>query len=212
MELREYLQALKKIKTLEPEEEQRLWCAYKESGDAEARRILIESYQPLVFKAVLSFKHADNVMDIVQEGTVGLIEAVENFDYRRGVAFSLYALHRIRGRMLNFLQKEGARDLTYVDKPMYNNGVEGTLGENLVDPAPAIAEQAEDNFLADELQSALQKLPPKERSVLRGVYLQQREPKEMARSLSVSTSHIYRLQKQGIRRIRGMLSKLMQHW
>lgn len=45
-------------------------------------------------------------MDLVQEGIIGLIEAVEKFDHERGVAFSLYAIHRIRGRMLNFMGKK----------------------------------------------------------------------------------------------------------
>lgn len=212
MELNDYLKELKKIRVLTPEEEAAFWSEYKDNQDMKARQTLIESYQPLVFKAVMSFKHAQNVMDIVQEGTVGLIEAVENYDHARGVAFSLYALHRIRGRMLNYLRKESARDLTYIDRPMYNDESEGTLRECLVDPAPAVADQAEEKYLVGELKNALRKLPPKEQMVLDGVYLKEQEPKEVAADLSVSPSHIYRLQKQGIRRVRGMLSKLMHHW
>lgn len=212
MDINDYLRELKKIKVLAAEEEARLWRSYKDNQDMDARRTLIECYQPLVFKAVMNFKRADNIMDIVQEGTVGLIEAVENYDHARGVAFSLYALHRIRGRMLNFMRKEDRRDLTYVDRPMYNDDSEGTIGENLVDSAAAVAQQAEDNFLIDELKYALEKLPPKEQLVLDGVYLQGRDAKEVAENLDVTPSHIYRLQKQGIRRVRGMLSKLMQHW
>lgn len=212
MDLNDYLRELKKIKILDPKEESDLWKAYKDNRDLKARQTLIESYQPLVFKAAMQFKLLENVMDIVQEGTVGLIEAVENYDHERKVAFSLYALHRIRGRMLNYMRKEGTRDLTYIDKPMYNEESEGTLGESLVDPAPEIAKQAERNFLVGELKSALERLPEKEQMVLHGVYLEEREPKEVAEHLSVSPSHIYRLQKQGIRRVRGMLSKLMQHW
>ena len=45
-------------------------------------------------------------MDLIQEGTVGLIEAVERYDPDKNVAFSLYAVHRIRGRILNYLNKE----------------------------------------------------------------------------------------------------------
>lgn len=212
MDLNDYLKELKKLKVLKADEETELWKRYKDNHDLGARRRLIESYQPLVFKAVMGFRSAENVMDVVQEGTIGLIEAVENYEPERGVAFSLYALHRIRGRMLNYMRKEGMRDLTYIDRPMYNEESEGTLGENLVDPAPAVAEQAEDNFLVAELKNALRKLPQKERTVLSSVYLQEREPKEVAEHLDVSPSHIYRLQKQGIRRVRGMLSKLMQHW
>jgi len=55
-------------------------------------------------------------------------------------------------------------------------------------------------------------LPANEQTVLSGVFLQDLEPKQLAESLDMSISHIYRLQKQGIRRVRGMLSKFMQNW
>lgn len=212
MNLGDYLEELKKIKMLDAKEEAHLWRRYKEAADKEARRVLIESYQPLVFKAVAAFKAADNIMDVVQEGTVGLIEAVENYDHRRGVAFSLYALHRIRGRMLNFLHKEGTQNLTYIDKQVYNGEYDFLEIETIDNQSPGIAEQLEKKYLVGELKSALHRLPSKEQMVLSGVYLEEQAPKDMAVQLEISTSHVYRLQKQGIRRIRGMMSKLMQHW
>jgi len=194
------------------QEEMKLWHDYKINQEMKARQILIESYQPLVFKAVMQLKVTDQVMDLVQEGTVGLIETVENYDHERGVAFSLYALHRIRGRMLNFLQKEGLAELTYIDRPMYNEDNVTTLCENIIDLAPAVSKQAEQNFLVDQLKHAMQRLPEKEQLVLQGVYMKGQEVKEVAETMELSTTHIYRLQKRGIQRIRGMLSNLMKHW
>ena len=49
MQLADYLKELRKVKTLDLEEEQALWAAFKERGDEGARQRLIESYQPLVF-------------------------------------------------------------------------------------------------------------------------------------------------------------------
>ena len=115
MQLQEYLQELNKIELLGRAEELALWQAYKDSGDARARKKLIEAYQPLVFKVASPFRQQENIMDILQEGTVGLIEAVENFDYQRGVAFSIYASYRIRGRMQDFLQQEGMADIACLD-------------------------------------------------------------------------------------------------
>lgn len=103
-----YLAELEKIKLLSPEEERALWQAYKEHDDESARTALIEHYQPLVFREAMAYyRVVPDVMDCVQEGTVGLIEAVERFDYAKGVAFSLYAVHRVRGRILDYLRKEG---------------------------------------------------------------------------------------------------------
>ena len=211
MDLKRYVEELSKIETLKLPLEQKLWESYKEAEDREARRMLIEAYQPLVFKQAMQFRLADNIMDIIQEGTVGLIEAVENYDYQRGVAFSLYAVHRIRGRMLNFVKKEGRADLACID------GADGLceragVESELIDLAPSLSEQAENSLLAEQLQLALDRLPQKERLVISGVYLEQKEAKTVAEALAVSPSHIYRLQKTGIRRIRGMMSKFMQHW
>jgi len=209
MGLSEYLQELNKVQLLDPVEEQHLWRAFKEEQDEGARHRLIEAYQPLVFKQALPFSQLENIMDVIQEGTVGLIEAVEGYEPQRGVAFSLYAVHRIRGRMLNFLRQEGRSDLACMDA---SGGDADFLQSQLVDTAAPVAEQAEANVLAQQLHQALARLPQKERLVLERVYLHSEEARDVADVLHVSPSHIYRLQKSGIRRVRGMLSRFMQYW
>ena len=201
MRLEEYLTELKKIKMLDLEEEQRLWRRFKFYQDNDARQKLIESYQPLVFKAALPYRDMENVMDIIQEGTVGLIEAAESFNPNLGAAFSLYAIHRIRGRMIDFLRRELKIDEKYnLDEQEFA----------LEDIEPTIAEQAETHDMIDKLRQAMRRLPQKERTVLESIYLQSEEAKTVADKLELSVSHIYKLQKQGIRRIRGMLSKFMR--
>ena len=210
MRFEQYVAELSRIKLLEPEQEHCLWRSYKKDGDEEARRLLIESYQPLVFKQALPYRALENIMDVVQEGTIGLIEAVEHYDPARGVAFSLFAVHRIRGRMLNYLRKEGATDIACMDASSIDGGM--TLKENLMDMSPSVAEQAEDHELVRRLQQAMDRLPVKEKTVLEGIYMQSETANDVADGLQLSTSHIYRLQKSGIRRVRGMLSRFMQHW
>ena len=192
MKLEEYLQELEKVELLAPEEEKSLWQAFKERGERAARQRLIESYQPLVFKTALPWRMSESIMDI---------------DWKRGVAFSLFAVHRIRGRMLNFLQKEGSRDVTCMDAPRADGRAPWEL---LPDTTPSVAEQAELGFMTRELHRALARLPQKERLVLESVYLKSETIPKIADVLDVSASHIYRLQKSGIRRVRGMLSRLMR--
>lgn len=129
MQLADYLKELRKVKTLDLEEEQALWAAFKERGDEGARQRLIESYQPLVFKQAAPFAQLDCALDLIQEGTVGLIEAAERYDHTRGVAFSLFAVHRIRGRMMDFLRREGQVDVACMEENLEG----GNLKENLVD-------------------------------------------------------------------------------
>src|SRR5579864_6107216 len=91
-------------------DEARLWQAYRGRGDGRSRARLIESYQPLVFKVAMQLRLREAIMmDMIQEGTVGLIEAVERYDPGRGVRFSTFATYRIRGRILNALQRERPR-------------------------------------------------------------------------------------------------------
>ena len=210
MRFEQYVAELSRVKLLEPEQEQRLWQAYKQNGADDATRLLIESYQPLVFKQALPYRGLQNIMDIVQEGTIGLIEAVEHYDPVRGVAFSLFSVHRIRGRMLNFLKKEGVIDVACMDAAAIDGGM--TLKENLMDTSPSVAEQAEDHELMVRVQQAMERLPLKEKKVLESIYMQSEPAAAVADGLQLSTSHIYRLQKSGIRRVRGMLSRFMQHW
>ena len=209
MQLEEYLRELNKVKLLTPEEEKRLWESFKLRQDGTARRRIIEAYQPLVFKIAVPFKEMANIMDIIQEGTVGLIEAVEKFDYTRGVAFSLFAMYRIRGRMYNFLKAEGMADVACLDTEA-DSGL--TRSDMLADTSMPVAEVAELHEISSHLKEAMVKLPLKEQIVLDYVYMQSQDVKEVASLLNMSSTHIYRLQKSGIRRVRGMLSKFMHSW
>ena len=210
MRLDDYIGELNKIELLTPEREAELWEAYKERGDTEARREILSSYQPLVFKNALPYRSFECVMDIIQEGIVGLIEAVESYDHERGIAFSLFAVHRIRGRMKNFLKKEGLADVAIIDGEVDESGL--SRSEMIADTSASVAEMAESHVLSEKLHEALARLPQKERLVLENVYMGSSEVSEVAEQMNLSTSHIYRLQKTGIRRIRGMMARFISMW
>lgn len=202
-----YLKELQQIKLLDPEEERALWRAYKDQGSQESRRRLIEQYQPLVFREAMRWHiPRDMLQDALQEGTLGLIEAVERYDYRRNIAFPIFAVHRIRGEILDFLQKENKRSSLSLDEPD-ENGV--TLRDQLPDRAEDLAERTGRQILFEHVAQTLQRLPQKEQIVVEGVYLKDQQQKSLAHDLSVSLPYVYRLQKRGIRRVRGMLSRFI---
>jgi len=92
-------------------DEAELWRRYREDGDAEARRLLIERYMPLVrtHAEMLVGRFMANVMldDLIACGYVGLIEAVQAFDPARGTRFSTFCKWRVKGAMIDRLRNGG---------------------------------------------------------------------------------------------------------
>jgi RNA polymerase sigma factor for flagellar operon FliA len=90
---------------------QALWTRYRSSSDPSARRQLLDRYLGLVHHCAhqLARRVSRDVEldDLIGAGTVGLVQALEGFDPGRGLAFSTYAVPRIRGAMLDELR---ARD------------------------------------------------------------------------------------------------------
>ena len=205
--LQKYLTELKKIKMLSPEEERELWIR-EEEGDEAAHQKLTSSYQPLVFKTAVQFHMPEEItLELIQEGMVGLLEAVESYDYTKGVAFSLYAVHRIRGRMCDFMNREFSRDELSLDR-------ETAEGWSLAEFIPGLQllpeEVVERHAVSDRVSQAIDRLPQKEKQVLQGIFLENKTPSVLAADIKVTPGHIYRLEKQGVRRIRGMLSQFMR--
>ena len=205
--LQKYLTELKKIKMLSPEEERELWIR-EEEGDEAAHQKLTSSYQPLVFKTAVQFHMPEEItLELIQEGMVGLLEAVESYDYTKGVAFRLYAVHRIRGRMCDFMNREFSRDELSLDR-------ETAEGWSLAEFIPGLQllpeEVVERHAVSDRVSQAIDRLPQKEKQVLQGIFLENKTPSVLAADIKVTPGHIYRLEKQGVRRIRGMLSRFMR--
>ena len=192
---------------LSPEEERELWIR-EEEGDEAAHQKLTSSYQPLVFKTAVQFHMPEEItLELIQEGMVGLLEAVESYDYTKGVAFSLYAVHRIRGRMCDFMNREFSRDELSLDR-------ETAEGWSLAEFIPGLQllpeEVVERHAVSDRVSQAIDRLPQKEKQVLQGIFLENKTPSVLAADIKVTPGHIYRLEKQGVRRIRGMLSPFMR--
>ena len=92
-----YLREIGKVPLLTTEEEVEL-AKRKEKGDKEAERKLIEANLRLVVSIAKKFAGAKglSLLDLIQEGNIGLFRAVEKFEYRKGYKFSTYATWWIR--------------------------------------------------------------------------------------------------------------------
>lgn len=85
-----------------------LWVRYRRTGDAGARTQLLDRYLGLVHHSAHQLARRVSrdieIDDLIGAGTLGLVQALEGFDPGRGLAFSTYAMPRIRGAMLDELR------------------------------------------------------------------------------------------------------------
>ena len=91
-----YLKEIGRVPLLKPEDEPEI-ARRIEAGDEEARNILISSNLRLVVSIAKKYVGRGMLfLDLIQEGNMGLVKAVEKFDYRKGFKFSTYATWWIR--------------------------------------------------------------------------------------------------------------------
>lgn len=102
-----YLYEIKKYKLLTKEEETELAIRVREHNDQEAAYRLITSNLRLVVKIAMDFHRywTKSLLDLIQEGNIGLIQAVQKFDPYRGIKFSYYSSYWIKAYMLSFIMK-----------------------------------------------------------------------------------------------------------
>jgi RNA polymerase sigma factor for flagellar operon FliA len=86
------------------------WRDYKESGSIEARNDIVLAYIDLVKRIVLRFKGSYNnygqLDDMINQGIIALIDAVERFDPEMGNKFETFASLKIKGAVIDFMRKQ----------------------------------------------------------------------------------------------------------
>ena len=99
-----YMRDAQRYPLLSREEEHELAVAYFEHGDTDAARKLVTSNLRLVVKIAYDYRQAyKNLLDLVQEGNIGLMQAVKKYDPYRGVKLSSYAAWWIRAYILRYI-------------------------------------------------------------------------------------------------------------
>ena len=105
--LKLYVRQIGDGRLLTPAEEREL-ARRKDAGDEAAKRRLIESNLRLVMSITRNYTRADvPLLDLIQEGNLGLIRAVEKFDYRMGFKLSTYATWWIKQAISRALAEQG---------------------------------------------------------------------------------------------------------
>ncbi|MDY6399762.1 MAG: sigma-70 family RNA polymerase sigma factor [Synergistales bacterium] len=179
--------------SLEPEREKNLWRLCSQ-GDMEAREELIVAYRPLVFWIAGKIHISDTELkqDIIQEGMLALINAVDKFEPEREFKFSTYAYHKIHGQIINMLERgEKRAPLPVPDEWLQiaeDNDKDEESGEEWLDVAQSIS-----------------KLEGREAEIVSALFFEGKKPKEVAAEKKLDVSHVYRLRRAAIAKIRGWL-------
>lgn len=99
-----YLNEIRQYENLTENEEQELAIKLRETNDSDAAYRLTTSHLMLVVRIAMTFRRQwQNMMDLIQEGNIGLLKAVKKFDPFRGVRLSSYATWWIRSYILKYM-------------------------------------------------------------------------------------------------------------
>jgi RNA polymerase sigma-32 factor len=99
-----YLREVQRHALLTPDEEHSLATKYATTQDVQAAARMVTANLRLVVKIAYEYRRAyKNIMDLIQEGNIGLMQAVKKFDPNRGVKLSSYSAWWIRAYILRFI-------------------------------------------------------------------------------------------------------------
>jgi RNA polymerase sigma-G factor len=127
------------LKTI-PQEEMMELIKKSQAGDKSARETLVEGNLKLVLSVIKKFNNrGEDLDDLFQVGAMGLIKAIDNFEFSHGVKFSTYAVPMIIGEIRRYLRDNSVvrvsrsikdtayKALQYKERYFYEKGVEPTI-------------------------------------------------------------------------------------
>ena len=104
--LERYLVEISNHPVLSREEEYKLAVKYRDEGDLDAAKKLVSANLKFVVKIANEYKnYGINMMDVIQEGNIGLMNAIKGFDPTKGYRLISYAVWWIRAYIQNYLMK-----------------------------------------------------------------------------------------------------------
>ena len=165
-------------------DDSKLWaeCA---AGSEEAREELILANRPMVYWLAKKLKVPYNTyQDLIQEGMLALIGAVDSFDPGRNICFSTYAYYKINGRMINFLQRVEAKAPVPVEDTAFGGcGTDDT----------AIYDASSRSEWSIDLEKALSQLSERESDIINALVMEGRVANDVAAEQALDGSNVYRI-------------------
>ena len=211
--LQTYLRDISRYQPITPEQEQILVQAARQ-GDAEAREQLIHAHLLMVINIARQYQRPGvEMLDLIQEGNIGLIKAVDMFDPAKGNRLSTLARFWVEKYILRFLRDE-QEEIISLDTEIGESGETLLLSDTIADKATLLGDPSFKNIdsvmeheeLKELLAAQLVKLSPNEQQVLRLLYgidgYPAMERKDIARVMSIQIDQISRIKTRALKRMK----------
>ncbi len=200
---------------LEGEEEQK-YIKLAESGDVEARNLLVERNLRLVVYIAKKFDNTGmDLEELVSVGTIGLIKAVKSYNSEKKIKLATYASRCIENEILMYLRKMvKTKSEVSLDEPL-NVDYEGNkllLSDVLGTDGGEIYREVEMEVEKGILRELFARLEERDRLIIcmrYGLYgVEEKTQKEIADMMGISQSYISRLEKRILEKLKSEFMKL----
>ena len=189
-------------------------------GDQQARKRLIEAYLILpVNIAHQNLRPGVDLMDLIQEGNIGLIKAVDMFDPAQGTRLGTLARFWVEKYILRFLRNE-QEELVSLDMEVVDSGETLLLRETIEDKGSIMGDQGIKNIdtlieqeeLKQQVHEMLSALPEREQEVLRLLYGLDGYPEmsreEISKLMGVCPQYISRIRIAALKRLQDFVKAI----
>lgn len=199
---------------LKREEEQKIMLELADGNDEHKDLLVVHNLRLVVYIARKYECPTATTEDLVSIGTIGLMKAVNTFDYTKNIKLATYASRCIENEILMYLRKAGNSKIELsFDEPLSTDwdGNEMTLRDVLGTEPDEISQNIEYEDEKKLLRKIVSNLPEKEKNIMNRRFglngCKALTQKQLADELSISQSYISRLEKRIISNLRKEFDK-----
>ena len=216
--LETYLREISAYPQLNPQEETSLATRARQ-GDTEARDQLIQTHLRMVVHIARQYlRPGVEMLDLIQEGNIGLIKAVDMFDPTQGHRLTTLAFYWINKHIQRFLNHE-PEDLISLDMEIYDGSETLLLSDTIEDKGTLLGDQTiphidavmEHEEMRSKVREMLSRLPEREQEVLRLLYGLDNYPilnrSEIAKVIGVREEQVSRIKTRALDALRRPLRR-----
>ncbi|MCL2370538.1 MAG: RNA polymerase sporulation sigma factor SigK [Firmicutes bacterium] len=200
-------------KPLTAEEEKKTIQKMKD-GDAEAREILIRHNLRLVAHIVKKYSNVGEAEDLISVGSIGLIKAIESYEFDKGSALATYAARCIDNEILMYIRANKKHKSTvsiYEKVGVDKEGNEISLLDIIPHKDDNVFGKVESGMVANQIYKAVCScLNEREQEIINmryGIGTRIHTQLEVASKLGISRSYISRIEKKAIKKINEVVEK-----